>query len=35
MTGFFDVQDKQQLALNLLLTFSYLGLNSVLNLMNK
>ncbi len=35
MTDFFDVQNKQQLALNILLMVSYLGLNSTLNLMNK
>ena len=35
MTDFFNVHDKQQLASNVLLTVAYLGLNSILNLMNK
>lgn len=35
MADLFDASNKGQLALNLLLVFAYLGLNSVLNLTNK
>ena len=35
MADLFDASSKSQLALNVLLVFAYLGLNSVLNLTNK